>query len=1048
VQGGTTPVRLMPPSASSPSGTSVPANMAAPAAAPTVALSNDVKYYVARVDVRKPGAVYYSPPTVTFRTSNNTRTRSAVAAAYLEQSSVSEIRLADGGKGYTEPPEVVLGDSHGKGVKLTAILDGEPPQLDGIQELNVTNGPPFEDELGLDPAYKSRWNVWGAVDIPITNGSGSITKNILVYHGAGGDECATLACNNVSVPISLSWTVTGVPQAYSRTGTTTIGSNVVTGLSSTASLAVDMPVAGSGIPAGTIVTAIGTGQVTLSANATAASSTSLTFGSNASGAVATIAFAGSGIESAECTKVDGAITNCFAWYRYCWAVNGARVKSRGTGYTDGSTPTITIRPSASPNFDAGGYLTPGPAEKAVVVECYTPAHPRNSTAPRFSVKRVDVSRQDPNVPQSGYIVEPQVKFSSTSGFGAYATADIDSGAISLVPVENGGGGYKKPPDVVAVSGGAEAFAVSRPHLRGKYQCYYRYVDDTPEDTGGPIPSNLSPVTEVDAGEGKASVSWTVASGSNNRTRRVELWRSTSNQAITLYRVTTLAVGTTTFTDDLTDEELRDPDRAGNAAMPIFLASGELNAMRFTPTPAKKGVVVRFQDRFWYAADTSGTEPNTIYFSEIDEPESVPEENSLVVQQNARDGDAITALIPYGPMLLVMQQRHFYTLTFARQPLLDAQVTPAGYRGCLNQRTWDIYDGMCCVMDRSGIYVVDQSGGVKSISDQIGDLFRSRIDFSDSTWFFLSADIKGGVLRAFVSFAGEGAVPTTALCYSFETTTWWMEKYPAPVRCATQAVFAGGSYGCLYGWAGATAGGLLALDEGPYDYGFGAIVSVTLTNAGAGYKTPPTVTVSGGGGAGARLRATLGSGGKLAAVWIVNPGHSYSSPVTVTISAPNDPDAGAPVQATASAVLADGPMFVPYLYKSGCAEYPSDSADPKAAADHSRNVAITYAPQASSCPIALRMFYNNASSPRRNITTRNRGVGFTGSETASASILDMGANLPLYGSDSGVAQALYSGKSPADMDGADRNVASELTGVRRNADPVVIYRIDTGGVGGK
>jgi hypothetical protein len=46
--------------------------------------------------------------------------------------------------------------------------------------------------------------------------------------------------------------------------------------------------------------------------------------------------------------------------------------------------------------------------------------------------------------------------------------------------------------------------------------------------------------------------------------------------------------------------------------------------------------------------------------------------------------------------------------------------------------------------------------------------------------------------------------------------------------------------------------------------------------------------------------------------------------------------------------------------------------------------------------------------------------------------------------SGVARSLYSGRTTDDMQGADRNVAVELTGARKTAAPVVFYTLDVYG----
>jgi hypothetical protein len=361
------------------------------------------------------------------------------------------------------------------------------------------------------------------------------------------------------------------------------------------------------------------------------------------------------------------------------------------------------------------------------------------------------------------------------------------------------------------------------------------VDDTAADKGGPIASNLSPVYEVDTGEGTQSIAWSVTAPSNTdgRTLSVELWRTTGNQALTLYRVSS---GSNTFTDDLTDEELRNPDRAGYAAMPIVLPNGELNANRFTPPPNNKAVVVRYQDRFWYGVDTSGTEQNSLYFSEVDEPESVPDINEFVLQQNARDGDAVTALVPFGSSLLVMQSRHAYSLSYSKQPLLDANVTPLAYRGCLGQRCWDIHEGICYVLDQCGIYTITAQGGVENISAPIEDQIRTKIDFANATWNFVSVDARTKIMRAFVAYKEDASAgyPTRAICFHIDSKTWWIEKYPHRLSAATPVAMANGDYRCAYG----AKGGVYTLDDGPLDAARGTISKVTVTTKGRGYRTPP------------------------------------------------------------------------------------------------------------------------------------------------------------------------------------------------------------------
>ena len=136
----------------------------------------------------------------------------------------------------------------------------------------------------------------------------------------------------------------------------------------------------------------------------------------------------------------------------------------------------------------------------------------------------------------------------------------------------------------------------RASFRGKYQCYYRYVNDTvPEEQGGPLYSNLSPLTEIDTDTGKGRITWTIDAPPEGL--KAEIWRSSSNQSTTLFQVasldgTTATDGKITFIDDLNDHELTDAKREEQtredgtyrrcefSAMPILLPNGELNANRF------------------------------------------------------------------------------------------------------------------------------------------------------------------------------------------------------------------------------------------------------------------------------------------------------------------------------------------------------------------------------------------------------------------------------------------------------------------------------------
>lgn len=756
----------------------------------------------------------------------------------------------------------------------------------------------------------------------------------------------------------------------------------------------------------------------------------------ASGAKCRVNFSGEGIDYAECDE-----SACTVRYHTSCYLDSVEPISGGSGYSSGVTiviyPTSTYQDSAESCTSA--TTTGISASKRIVITASVSSDIGTTGQPVASIAVGNGG--------SGYVVAPDLDVASDSGFGCTATASVTNGAITSVTVTSAGGGYVSAPSVTAVSGKAEAFAVARPHLRGKYQCYYRYVDSTDEAHGGPIPSNLSPLREADAEDGASALTWLVATpASGNRATKAELWRSTGDEALMLYRVTTISSfsgGTASFVDDLTDDELRDPDRSGYSAMPIVLPNGDLNAMRFGVPPDNKSVVIRYQDRFWYGVDTGGSEPNSVYFSEVDEPESVPDINEFVLQQNSRDVDAITALVPFGASMLIMQSRHAYSMSFAKQPLLDADVTPIAYRGCIGQKCWDIFSGICYVLDQQGVYSLSQQGELKDLSAPIDDIVRSQIDWSNTKWNFVAVDAVRKVLRVFVAFVADNSTgyPTRALCYSLDTASWWTERYPHRISSCSTMPLDGGRHRCVYG----AEGGAYLLDDGPTDDARGAIISAKVTNGGAGYRTPPKVTA--GGGVGAELQSVINASGQVTGIWILSPGTGYLSG-SLTISAPDDPDCDDPEHATATFTATTAgdntPIFPSYRYRTGNREFPTDVTSEGGGAASSRNISVVYKPQESRANLAVRLYYNNSQHARNNVATRNRGTGFVSSNIDGATRIDMSALTTRTGYDTGVAQASFANKTLDDMRSGDRHVAVELVGASTAGVPVVIYSLDVYG----
>ena len=139
-------------------------------------------------------------------------------------------------------------------------------------------------------------------------------------------------------------------------------------------------------------------------------------------------------------------------------------------------------------------------------------------------------------------------------------------------------------------------------LAGDYLFAYRYLDYEGN------PSNLSPATTASATVSGNSASWTISGPSTlmpsyDRIATIEAFRTPVGVADVFYRIGSYSVGTTTISDTLSDDALRDLE-----ALPIQNADGSVNANRFG-TPPLKPVIAWHQDRMYAAGSivlTDGT----------------------------------------------------------------------------------------------------------------------------------------------------------------------------------------------------------------------------------------------------------------------------------------------------------------------------------------------------------------------------------------------------------------------------------------------------------
>lgn len=121
---------------------------------------------------------------------------------------------------------------------------------------------------------------------------------------------------------------------------------------------------------------------------------------------------------------------------------------------------------------------------------------------------------------------------------------------------------------------------------GTYLTAYRY-----KDRDGNV-GNLSPTASVTIIASK-QIDWSAIGNpsSNTRITHVELYRSGAGGVNVLYLVTTITVGTTTYTDDTNDAAL-----VALPALAILDGNGEINSQRFTIPPNYRPYIFSHQGR--------------------------------------------------------------------------------------------------------------------------------------------------------------------------------------------------------------------------------------------------------------------------------------------------------------------------------------------------------------------------------------------------------------------------------------------------------------------
>ncbi len=184
---------------------------------------------------------------------------------------------------------------------------------------------------------------------------------------------------------------------------------------------------------------------------------------------------------------------------------------------------------------------------------------------------------------------------------------------------------------------------------------------------------------------------------------------------------------------------------------------------------------------YYVICTDPANYNTILFSEPGEPESVPTDNALTLQE---DGDRLRGMMPLGAYLYLFKQRHVYRMSTAGDPRRDSIAMLVARRGCLNQRSWCRIERAAFVLDRQGAYMFDGSAPVP-ISSAVDDpYFRARVNWDAARWFHVEHAPDEFTVRCFVALDHDWW-PRDVLAFNYQLGQWHHERHAFELGASAQ-----------------------------------------------------------------------------------------------------------------------------------------------------------------------------------------------------------------------------------------------------------------------
>lgn len=420
----------------------------------------------------------------------------------------------------------------------------------------------------------------------------------------------------------------------------------------------------------------------------------------------------------------------------------------------------------------------------------------------------------------------------------------------------------------------------------------------------------------------------------------------------------------------------------------------------------------------YTIRKGPTEQRLLYFSEPDEPESVPRtQNSLVVQENVQDHDFETGLIGFNSYLYALHERHIYAINFAQQGDVKFSARLLAERGCVNNRCWVAAEGTLYLLDSLGVYRISGGTSIEPLSDAIQDDWRNAtLDFNTTKWWFAEYEPNEKIVRFYVQFTGDGnARPKRALCYSVLSGAWSTETYNWELggSCRTQISsrlrqVVGGENDTVYLASEGLSDGVTTAIRGTVT----SASSTTLTDSTASFAATVVnapVAIVGGTGKGQIRTITARTSTQLTvAAWTTTPDST-------------------------SVYLIGG---IQWSFKTGAMKFEASALMKQ------RQARLTYNPTANEATADLRRYLNHNASPESFAIPYDFGRGLTTDGTADAT-LDMLLSQFTGGNAPGFVYVPFD-DGLDDQNVSDRWLALDLRGFQ-GLDRIEFYRLEVPGV---